>query len=128
MEHPRTTGPSSHGTGISTSSIMPSTNLSYSNTLSGTSGTSSASANSGLISGLNSMGISSSTSSHALTNYDASVAAGLSSVTGGTSSGVGNISIQNASNVSPLPSRAAAAASATHQMSSSMPPICQVRK
>lgn len=118
LEHPRTTGPSSHVTGITSSSILPS-NLSYStgvSTVTGSSGITS-----GIIGGINSMGISSSASSHALTtNYDGTI-----SGIGNNSGGPGTVNISSTiggANVSPLPVRAAA----THQISSTMPPICQV--
>lgn len=102
LEHPRTTGPSHHMTSSIGSSGMTTTVptcMSYSF--------------------MSSMGgVTSSTSSHALTtNYDGIGGGGLTS--GGTSglSGLGNVTISTA-NVSPLPMRA-------HQMNT-MPPLCQV--
>lgn len=102
LEHPRTTGPSHHMTSSIGSSGMTTTVptcMSYSF--------------------MSSMGgVTSSTSSHALTTtYDGVGGGGLTS--GGTSglSGLGNVTISTA-NVSPLPMRA-------HQMNT-MPPLCQV--
>lgn len=110
LEHPRTTGPSPHVTGgITTSSMIPS-NLSYTSAITGTHTTSNVTA--GLISGMNPLGIPSSTSSHALTNYDGTIS-GLA--TSGSCGGALSSSIG-----------AAARASATHQVSTTMPPICQV--
>lgn len=113
LEHPRTTGPgggggmssvSSHhltssiGSGL-TSSNVP-TCMSYSATVGA----------GGFMSALG--GVTSSTSSHALTSqYD-----GLTGDRSGTS-GLGNVTISTA-NVSPLPVRA-------HHMNT-MPPLCQV--
>lgn len=64
-------------------------------------------------------GVTSSTSSHALTTYDGISSVLCSDRAGGTSaiSGLGNVTISTA-NVSPLPVRA-------HQMNT-MPPLCQV--
>ncbi|KAG4069628.1 hypothetical protein HA402_014651 [Bradysia odoriphaga] len=101
LEHPRTTGPqhipsSSIGSGL-TSTIVP---------------TSYSSGNTSGYMGINSMGITSSNSSHALTTYDPT---GL----GTASSMVGNTSMSANPNVSPLPVR--------HQMNqmNTMPPLCQ---
>lgn len=111
LEHPRTTGPSSHVTcGITTSTMMPS-NLSYTSAMNSTGTTSNVTA--GIMSGLNSMGIPSSTSSHALTNFDGTISGLATSASGGVgamSSSIGT----------------SARASAAHQISSTMPPICQV--
>lgn len=119
LENSRTTGPSlSHVTGMTTTSIIPS-NLSYTtgglaglNTSIGTSGLS------GITSGIIGMGLSSSASSHALAaNYDGVISGIGSGGTGGTST---SISAAAAGvNISPLPIRA-------NQISSTMPPICQV--
>lgn len=147
LEHPRTTGPSSTATGISSSSsILPSSLLTSYST---------AGASVSLTNAMNSLGITSSTSNHGLnhglTNLDSTLS-GLTSAAGAAAAAninMGNLSLGGttstglyASVTQPaakfmrdekmcgfdsdptLPMRAPAANS--HQISSTMPPICQV--